>query len=213
MAGFTQGIVRNIQGAARNLTDYDIWFFAMTGVPVSGASGTGVGICGPGSSITNVTTGDQYYNNGTKAVPQWVLVEGVRSVTLTRAQVIALRATPVSIIAAQGAGLVLEFISGMVFAVYGGSNVFTNPQNMALRYKDTGGTICSGTITAAGLIDQAASEAESIPNVAGAIMTKAGCDNQAIVIHNTGASEITGNAAANNTIVVQAAFRVWTPGW
>lgn len=207
------GLIRNIQASARSLADNDIFFFAMSGVPVSGASGTGVGVTGPGSSITNVLNGDTYYNNGTKTVPQWVLVEGVRVVTLTSAQVKVVRATPITIIAAQGAGLVIEFIAGMVFVKYGGTNVWTNPQNLALRYKDSAGVIVSGAITAAGLVDQAGSIAETIPNVAGAIVAKANCDNQPVLLHNTGASEIAGNAANDNTLTIQASFRVWVPGW
>ena len=50
------------------------------------------------------------------------------------------------------------FKSAQLKSIYGGTNAFTNPQNLAIRYQNTTGAIVSNTITAAGFLDQTANE-------------------------------------------------------
>lgn len=47
---------------------------AMSGTPVDGTSGTGVGIAGPGSLVCDYATALWYVNGGTKASPVWTLI-------------------------------------------------------------------------------------------------------------------------------------------
>ena len=61
----------------------------------------------------------------------------IRSIetVITSAQVKAIRATPIAVVPAPGAGKVLEFISALLQLNYG-TNAFTGAQNFALKYKD-----------------------------------------------------------------------------
>lgn len=132
-------------------------------------------------------------------------------VTLTAAQVRALRATPITVIAAPAAGKVIHLLSAQLKLAYGGTNAFTNPQDLVLRLVGTAGAILSGTITAAGFLDQAASMYQSCSAAAApGIATAANTEAQPLVIHNTGGSEITGNAANDNTLKVIVQYQVLT---
>lgn len=133
------------------------------------------------------------------------------TITLTSAQVLALRATPITVVAAPGAGKSVFFIAAQLKSIYGGTNAFTNPQNLAIRYQNTTGTIVSNTITAAGFLDQTASEYQVVGvSASSTIASLTVVENHALVIHNTGASEITGNAAGDNTIKVTVTYAILT---
>lgn len=136
------------------------------------------------------------------------------TVSLTNAEIKALRATPKTLVAAPGAGKVLEFVSAVLLLDYGGTNVFTETaDNLAIRFNNTTGVIVSEAIETTGFIDQSADTAtNAIPKV-DAIAAKSGCENLPLVLHNTGDGEIAGNAANNNLMRVKIAYRVWQTGW
>lgn len=216
--GFLSRIIKITQVMLRNWADFGVWFYIMSGAPVSGASGTGVGVTDFGSEIMDATTGIWWVNIGTISVPNWVPQSGaavisIAKVVLTSAQIKTLRATPITIVPAAGAGYVNELIGWDAFCKYGGTNVFTNPQDLALKYKDGTTAQISETLTSAGFLDQAASEFETGLVKKQVILAKAGVDNQPIVIHNLGASEITGNAGLDNTITVVIAYRITPITW
>lgn len=56
-----------------DLIQNDILHVTGSGAPTSGASGTGVNMCGPGSTYTDTATGKVYINTNTKASPTWTL--------------------------------------------------------------------------------------------------------------------------------------------
>jgi hypothetical protein len=135
-------------------------------------------------------------------------------VALTNAEVKALRATPKTLVAAPGAGKVLEFVSAVLLLDYGGTNVFTETSdNLAVRFQNTTGVIVSEAIETTGFIDQSADTATNAIPKADAIAAKSGCENQPLVLHNTGDGEIAGNAANDNLMRVRLAYRVWSTGW
>jgi len=209
--------INNIEAEALDRFNNYVLDVVGSGSPTNGTSGTGAGLCGPGSSYTDYTNKAIWFQAGTLASPTWQLVSGQKvgytvEVTITSAQIKAIRATPITIVAAQGAGTVIEFLSGTFFFVYG-TNVLTNPQNLALKLKDGNGTAVSAAVTAAGFLDQAASESQLVTQTNGAIYSKANSDNQPLVLHNTGASEITGNAANDSIILVKLSYAVWSPAW
>lgn len=133
------------------------------------------------------------------------------TITLTSAQVKALRATPITVVAAPGANKSIFLIAAQLKSIYGGTNAFTGPQNLALRYQNGSGTIISNTITGAGFLDQTANEYQIVGISASSTITAATVvENQPLVIHNTGAAEITGNAAGDNTIKVTVTYAILT---
>lgn len=119
--------------------------------------------------------------------------------TITSAQVKALHASPVTIIPAPAAGKMIMIINGMLGFIYGGSNVFTAAaaQTITAFYsttQTTGITLSNAAITASvGKVTQAGSTISSA--------NQSIYDGLAINIYNSNATEITGNAAGDNSIV------------
>lgn len=130
------------------------------------------------------------------------------TINLTNANIKALRATPITLVAAQGANKVIEFVSAQLRLDYG-SNVFTETaDNLAVRYENGAGALASQAIECTGFIDQAADTiTNALPKI-DAIVAQASMANKAIVLHNTGDGEFAGNAAADSLMVVKVSYRV-----
>jgi hypothetical protein len=136
-----------------------------------------------------------------------------REVALTNAQIKALRATPVALVPAPGAGKWNQFLELILFLDYG-SNVLTETAyNLLVRYGDGSGTAASQVIECTGFIDQAADVATIGLPVLDNIVTKANGENKALVLHNNGAAEFGGNAAADTLLRAKVAYRVHKTGW
>lgn len=109
----------------------------------------------------------------------------LKEVSLTKANILAMNATPVSVVAAPGAGFVLEFLGAVLIydfatAGYGGGG------DVTIRYGG-GGTTLSTTVTAANSFGAAADRIANIKmlDTAGGVLLTA---NTALVITNaTGA--------------------------
>lgn len=152
-------------------------------------------------------------------VASWYNVSPQQSVFLaevsfTSAQVKALRATPGTLVRAQGAGTIVRFITAEFLLDYGGTNGFTETaDNFAIKYTDGSGVAVSTTIENTGFIDQTADTATGAIAVLDGIAAKAGCENVALVLHNTGDGEIAGNAANDNVLRVKVWYSVLSSGW
>ena len=67
----------SIWGALSDSGTHDIFWAAVNaGAPTSGTSGTGFGICGPGSLLIDYTNKLVYINTNTKASPTWTPLGG-----------------------------------------------------------------------------------------------------------------------------------------
>lgn len=144
----------------------------------------------------------------------------LRGITLlmTNAQAKAFRATPVTIVAAPGAGKVIVPVSCLISLIYGGTNAFVQGgagDNFSLKLKDSGGAILmSGGI---GAFTQNTTSAFSlmVPGLAAGSssnITKANGDNQPLVVHNQAAAELTGNAGADNTFLLTLTYLIQPSG-
>lgn len=129
-------------------------------------------------------------------------------VTLTSAQVKAARATPISVVAAQGAGTTIMFTGALLKLNYGTNGFTETADNFAIRYTDGSGAIVSVAIENTGFIDQTADTLTNAIPIADAIVVATGAENQALVIHNTGDGEIAGNAAGDNTVTLRVYYTV-----
>lgn len=133
--------------------------------------------------------------------------------TLTNAQIKALRATPVTLVAAPGAGRVLVVHRYALF-LKAGTNVLTeSAANLDFRYVGVASPVL-GTIEATGFIDQAASTMTQGVVAQDKIVSKANSDNKGVELFNNGAGEYGGNAALDATMVVAVWYSI-TPagGW
>lgn len=143
----------------------------------------------------------------------------LRAVTLaiTNAQAKALRATPLTIVNAPGAGKIILPMSCFIGLIYGGTNAFTSAANdvFGLKYKDgTTASILTGGVQA--FVQATTNSLSKFVDAVAAGSTinisKANADNQPLVIHNITASEIAGNAGADNTFIVNLTYAILPSG-
>lgn len=131
-------------------------------------------------------------------------------VSLTANEIKALRATPKTLVSAPGAGKIIEFVSAILLLDATATAFTETADNMAVKYTDGSGAAVSGTIEATGFIDQTADTMTTATAKADAIVAKTGCENKAIVLHNTGDGEY---ATGTGVMRVKVAYRVHTTGW
>jgi hypothetical protein len=132
-------------------------------------------------------------------------------VSLTNAQVLALRATPIQMVAAPGAGKVLQFLGAELFFDYTAAYTESD-DNLVFRYTDGSGAKVSEEIETTGFLDATADTATNAIPKPDVIVAKTGCDNKAIVLHNSGDGEFGGGNAAN-VVRVRVIYRIVAAGW
>lgn len=159
-------------------------------------------------------TGTLYVNIGTNTSCQFVALSTggglVKTTTITNAQIKALRAAPLDLIAAPGAGKMIVVDSLTLQLNYAGTNVFTETtDNFVLEYSD--GQDITGAIETTGFIDQSADTvAVYYPSNIAAMATATVGVNKSVRLFNTGDGEIAGNAGADNTMLATVMYRVVT---
>ena len=131
-------------------------------------------------------------------------------VTLTAAEVKVLRATPFELVAAQGAGTVIEFVSAILKLNYGSEVFSESADNLVIEYDGGSGAVVSQVIESTGFIDQGAdTQTNCLPSV-DAIDASADVENKNIALFNNGDGEIAGNASDDSTLDVHITYRVHT---
>lgn len=209
------GDVVAISGVNYTVYEYDqngkILKARVGSAPADGIAGFSVG-----AEVVN-TAGDQngirYINRGTTTSAIWMrpgLLQ-MAEVSITNAEMLALRATPKTLVAAPGAGKVLEFVSAVLFFDYTGAYTET-ADNLAVKYTDGSGAAVSETIETTGFLDATADTMTTARAKVDAIVAKSGSENKALVLHNIGDGEFGGGNAANQ-IRVKVLYRVHTTGF
>jgi hypothetical protein len=135
----------------------------------------------------------------------------VVSTTLTSAQVKALVATPIQLLAAPGAGKVHKILSTTSKLNYGGTNVFvcTFSQGIGLSY-GAGTTPIGGGIGPAQLTPASNQSIAALTPLMTSSTVYTACSNQAVYFYNTIGIEISGNAANDNTVQISVAYQTIT---
>lgn len=207
----------SIGGNAVNVQDFDhnqdVALCFGTTVPTDASRGFA-----PGCKFVDTATGKEYVNEGSATSCDFnlVLSRGVvgdiryAEVALTNAQMLALRATPVQLVAAPGAGYVLEFLSSVLIFDYTAAYTETD-DNMAVKYENGSGVAVSDAIEATGFVDATADTLTHARHVIDGIVAASGAANKALVLHNTGNGEYGGGNAAN-VVRVKTAYRVHATG-
>lgn len=135
---------------------------------------------------------------------------GFVEVVVSSAELLALRAAPKTLVAAPGAGKVLEFVSMLAIADNGTAYV-VGTNDFVVRYKDGSGDIISQILDTAGLLDQTTDiMTQVMPLATDSKTPKADCENQPLVLHNSGGSELT---TGTGVLRCKVAYRTWRTGW
>lgn len=197
-------------------------------------NGTAIGPTFGGTGQTTYATGDILYASGSNTlsklaagaattiltmsggVPTWSAAAGggfiMANTVLTSAQVKALRATPITVVAAPGAGKFINVVSIAYKLTYGGTSAFTAAvgQTIAVAYTNVSGT----TISTSGFSNSSITATSNqigycvTTNSLGIAATSR--ENQPLVAFNATTTEITGNAANDNTITVSVTYQILT---
>lgn len=139
------------------------------------------------------------------------IVEKTARVVLTNAQVLALRATPITLAPAPGAGKFLELVSAVL--LFDRTAVYTETaDNLAIKYTDGSGQAASEAIESTGFLDAATDAIMPVKPVSSAVILKAACENAPLVLHNTGDGEFGGGNAAN-IVTALVVYREITTGF
>lgn len=174
-------------------------------------------------SIASVgTSGQVLTSNGAGALPTFQASSGggitTATVTLTSAQVKALHATPITVLSAPGSGKFISIIHATSQLNYGGTNAFVNGGGQAIQlYLGTDSTgvaqIIGGMCTSAMIIATSSQVLDIYGGFSGALGAQASSTvlNKALVASQSSATEITGNAAGNNTISITVWYSTITP--
>lgn len=117
-----------------------------------------------------------------------------RDVTLTNAQVLALRATPQTLVAAPGTSKLAEFVSAIVVSSAAAGAWVESAANLVVRYTGTTGLVVSDVIETTGLFTAAVKATRARASLDPIGLLK----NAPLVLHNNGAGEFTGGNAANS---------------
>jgi hypothetical protein len=137
-------------------------------------------------------------------------VERYAEVSIAAAAVATLRAAPVTLVAAPGAGKILQFVSAVLILDYTAPGFTETTDNLAVKYGDGNGVAVSQTIECTGFIDQTADMVTNAVPKTDVIATKAQCENVPLVLHNTGDGEFGGSGGS--TLRVKVVYRVHNSG-
>lgn len=156
--------------------------------------------------VSGTSTGVGYIDSGNIKLTGGVPAEGaVAFKQVTTGQLLALNATPQTIIAAPGAGLAIipryMVIAKPAGTAYAG---IAAGEDLVLKYTDASGAQCSGVIEATGFLDQATAQVRYV-GMPGATGSTAGdvapVANAAVVLHLLTGEIITGTSALNVRVV------------
>jgi len=167
------------------------------------------------TNFDSVDVSDGYKVDGVEVVSAGGVVTGTLAetamryaeVTVSSAEILALNATPKTLVAAPGAGKVLEFISATAIldynsAAYAGIGA---TEDLVIRFTDASGAIVSTTLETTGFLDQTADQLRTHKAIVTDLVPVA---NSPLVLHLLNGEVTTGNSP----IRYKVAYRVHTTG-
>lgn len=111
-------------------------------------------------------------------------------ITITQAQLVALRAAPITVVAAPGSTKVLQFLGAYLELVYAGTgNNTESTANLGFKYTDGSGVQVNESVECTGFIDQTVSTNTHARPKLDPIVAATASTNQPLVLHNLGGGE------------------------
>lgn len=129
-------------------------------------------------------------------------------VTITAAEMKDLTSNPKELVAAPGAGNVIQFLGAQLVLDYNSAAYTEAGDNMAIKFENASGTIASETIESTGFVDQTADTLTNAIPKKDVIVAASGSVNKALVLDNTGSDF----AAGDSPVRVQTVYRVMSTG-
>ena len=131
-----------------------------------------------------------------------------KTVTLTSTQVKNLHGTPITLIAAQGAGTVISVLSAVGKLVYGGTTAFvaSSAQQIEIYYSTLVSEIASAVVSNAGI--KATSNNYNVGMVGNVSSTTANLENLDVVAYNSSLTEISGDVLNDSTVVIELVYSI-----
>lgn len=156
------------------------------------------------STSGNIMTSDG--TNWTSATPAVTFL--VATKTLTSSEIKNLHGTPIVVIAAPGAGKMINVISAYAKMNYGGTNVFVAGASQIIGLRmDTGITLGITLLANAQIVASSNQTQYSSPNsTTGGVSTS--YENTSLKAYVVVATEISGNAANDNTIDIKVIYNI-----
>ena len=146
-----------------------------------------------------------------------VAVDGglrMKETTITAAQIALLRATPITVVPAPGAGKMNVFHSAVILLDYVAPAFTETSDNLLFKYTDGSGTAVSEIVEMTSFIDLTADNMTfAVPDggAATVIATKTQSENSVIVLHNNGDGEFGGSGGS--ALRVKVWYSVVSTGW
>lgn len=153
---------QSIQGALADAANNNIFDVVGIVAPTNGTSGTGVGICGLGSTYTNTVTGIVYINIGTILSPVWAPQVSTVTGQITSANLTGTsagqfgHASGFIMVPAPGAGLAVILLNAVLSYVFG-TAAYTAGGNTTINW-GSGGAAITGLISNANFAAAAVSK-------------------------------------------------------
>lgn len=175
------------------LTDENDNILLAKGTLANAPTGAGYAV---GCQYICTDTGARLTNAGTATVASFASSGATAVVSLTSAQILALNATPVSLVAAPGTGKAI-IVRGITLKMVTTATAYANGGALEFRYTNASGAKVSADIAAAVVT---AGAGTSYTSVAGVTTSLTPVVNSAIVIDNATAPFITGTGTAVVTV-------------
>lgn len=129
-------------------------------------------------------------------------------VSIPATEIKTLRATPKELVPAQGANVLIEFVSAKLVLVAGSEVLSETVDNLVIEYDGGAAAAVTGDIEMTGFIDQAADTITNAIAAGDTIDASADVVNKNLAIVNTGDGEFAGNVSDDAVLDIYITYRV-----
>lgn len=134
------------------------------------------------------------------------------TVSIAAAAIIDLADTPVTLVAAPGAGKYLELVSAVLFLDHAGTGFAESADNLEIHYENEAGAAATGVIEMTGFINQTADTLLHVLPLSPVARAKTAVENKALVLTNID-GDFTDAGTTTSVLRVRTAYRVHATGW